>query len=343
MIDRALMRRVFQIRSVPRTVIALTALASSLGQLSSILQGWPLWAIGLATVIPWIPIFASEMMWTYRHYQWLALFYILVITQGGHVLEHVAQMIQIHLLGLRGADARGVFGQLDIEWVHFVWNTWVLVALLLLVVRFRRNPWLLITLAIAGWHEFEHVYIMSVFLSTEKAGTPGLLAAGGLIGGGLRLTRPDLHFLYNLAETTPLVAAFIYQLRRSYDEWLKHAFPHLTEQTLVETTNHLHTVRFPAGAQITREGDLPDGFYVLTRGEVVVKRGDGLGGEHEIATLTPGQYFGEIGLVSAAPLKASVYAKTPVEILALHRRTFQNLVEKSADIAVSRGNHPALS
>ena len=31
----------------------------------------------------------------------------------------------------------------------------------------------------------------------------------GLIGGGLPLTRPDLHFLYNLVETAPLVVAFL--------------------------------------------------------------------------------------------------------------------------------------
>lgn len=103
MIDGALVKRILTIRSVPPTILVLTALASYVGQISAILQGWPLWAIGLATILPWIPLFASEMVWTYRHYQWLALFYILVITQGGHVVEHIVQMIQIHLLDLSGA------------------------------------------------------------------------------------------------------------------------------------------------------------------------------------------------------------------------------------------------
>ena len=67
---------------------------------------------------------------------------------------------------------------------------------------------------ISAWHAVEHtyimyVYLMYVYLTTGLSGTPGLLASGGLIGGGLPLARPDLHFLYNLVETAPLVLAFL--------------------------------------------------------------------------------------------------------------------------------------
>ena len=56
----------------------------------------------------------------------------------------------------------------------------------------------------------EHISIMFTYLATGVPGTPGLLSKGGLIGGGLPLTRPDLHFLYNLIETVPLTIAFVY-------------------------------------------------------------------------------------------------------------------------------------
>lgn len=260
-----MMKRILTIRSVPGQVVALTALASFGGQVLAVLQGWPLWAIALAMLLPWVPVFAFEMVWTYRHYHWLALFYVLVVTQGGHFIEHVAQMTQIHVLGLRGLDARGVFGALDIEWVHFTWNTWVIIAALLLLYRFRANPWLWLTAIIAAWHEIEHIFIMSVYLATAKAGTPGLLSKGGLIGGGFPLVRPDLHFFYNLIETTPLVIAFVYQLKRTYDEWLKRTFPHLSERVLTETTNLLRMMRFAAGQVIVRQGDAPDRFYIITK------------------------------------------------------------------------------
>ena len=102
---------------VAPTTLGLT-LVVSLGGLSfSLLQGWPLWAVGAATVLAWLPMFAMDVARVMRAYQWLALFYVLVVTQAGHFLEHVAQMIQIHVLSLTGPDARGIFGTFDIEWV----------------------------------------------------------------------------------------------------------------------------------------------------------------------------------------------------------------------------------
>lgn len=148
----------------------------------------------------------------FRADAWLALFYVLTATQGGHLLEHVAQMIQIHALGLRGPDARGIVGVLDLEWVHFTWNTWVLGVVLALLCRYRANRWLWLTAVLAAWHELEHAWIMVVYMSTGLVGTPGLLATGGAVAGGLPVSRPDLHFLYNLAETTPLVLAFRHQV-----------------------------------------------------------------------------------------------------------------------------------
>ncbi len=151
--------------------------------------------------------------------------YVLVVTQIGHVFEHIAQVTQIHVFHLAGARARGVFGTLDIEWVHFIWNTWVLIAVLLLLPQFRRNFWLWATLVLSVWHEIEHLVVFYIYLTTGKAGTPGLLAQGGLIGGGLPIQRPDLHFLYNLIETIPLVAGFAWQLQRLYDERLQERPP----------------------------------------------------------------------------------------------------------------------
>lgn len=144
---------------------------------------------------------------------WLALFSLLALVQTAHLLEHVAQMVQIHLLGLTGADARGIVGQLDIEWVHFAWNAGVVVALGVLLVHYKANAWLLVATAIASWHLIEHDVIMQTFLATGIAGAPGLLASGGLIRGGLPLSRPDLHFLYNLVETAPILFAYVAQLR----------------------------------------------------------------------------------------------------------------------------------
>jgi hypothetical protein len=165
-------------------------------------------------VLAWLPLFFLKTASIQRQYGWLAFFFILVVTQGTHLLEHVAQMVQIHLLGLSGLQARGILGMLNIEWVHFIWNSWVLLCAVLLVFLFRKNPWLWVLLVISVWHEIEHISIMSVFLRTGHPGAPGLLALGGAIGGGLPLSRPDLHFFYNLLEELVLIIAYLYQIRR---------------------------------------------------------------------------------------------------------------------------------
>jgi len=195
--------------------VGLTILISLGGLSFALLQGWPLWAVGVATVAPWLPIFTIDVARIFRLYQWLALFYVLVVTQTGHFLEHVAQMIQIHVLAPTGPDARGILGTLDIEWVHFLWNTWVLIAVLVLLHHYGANRWLWLTALFSTWHAVEHAYIFSVYLTTGLSGTPGLLAQGGALYGGLPITRPDLHFVYNLIQTIPLIAAFLQQTQRS--------------------------------------------------------------------------------------------------------------------------------
>lgn len=209
-------RQMLALRSVPRDAIVAAVLASYAAAALGALQGWPLWAIVLGTLLPWSPIITRETVFLGIRYGWLALFYVLTLTQTGHLLEHVAQMAQIHILGIAPRSAHGVFGALDVEWVHFPWNAGVAVAALLLVRVFHRNPWLWLVLAIAVWHGIEHSYILSVYLATGTAGTPGFLARGGILGGGSPLLRPDLHFLYNLVETLPLVMAFLHQYARAH-------------------------------------------------------------------------------------------------------------------------------
>ncbi len=209
----SLYKRMISIHSVPLPFILLTA-GISAGLVATFWLGWAIWQVALLVVLAWLPLFLLKTVSIHRQYGWLAFFFILVVTQGAHFLEHVAQMVQIHLLGLSGLQARGIFGMLDIEWVHFIWNSWVLLCAVLLVFLFRKNPWLWVLLVIAVWHEIEHVSIMSVFLSTGHVGTPGLLARGGAIGGGLPLSRPDLHFYYNLLEELVLIMAYLSQIRR---------------------------------------------------------------------------------------------------------------------------------
>ncbi len=112
-------------------------------------------------------------------------------------------------------EAHGLIGTLDIEWVHFIWNSWVLIYGIFLLYFGRKNPWLWALLILALWHEAEHIYIIDCYLKAGMAGNAGLLARGGALWGGLPITRPDLHFLYTLIEESLIILGYRWARRRA--------------------------------------------------------------------------------------------------------------------------------
>lgn len=68
-----------------------------------------------------------------------------------------------------GPAACGVFGQLDIEIVHLVWELIGWLATLVLLVKFPRNIWLWITLVVVSIHSVEHLFISWVFFMETDA------------------------------------------------------------------------------------------------------------------------------------------------------------------------------
>jgi hypothetical protein len=170
----------------------------------------PLWVVGLAGALPALPLLAGVTLDTRRAAGgWLALYVVLAATQSAHVGEHVVQVAQLRLLGIPATDAHGVFGALDVEWVHFVWNAWVLAAIGVLLAGRPRSGWLWAAGLLAGWHLAEHTVLIGLYLATGVDGRPGLLADGGLLGGGLPVLRPELHLAYNLIETLPLLIGLV--------------------------------------------------------------------------------------------------------------------------------------
>lgn len=141
-------------------------------------------------------------------------FSLLLLAQGAHIVEHAVQLTQLYIWGVTKQRAHGIVGTLDIEWVHFAWNLLVLGAVIAVAYWFRSNPWVMVALVLASWHQIEHIYILAIYLTTGATGSPGLLSRGGRIAGGLPFPRPILHTLYNLAEMIPLVIAFIATRRR---------------------------------------------------------------------------------------------------------------------------------
>jgi thioredoxin reductase (NADPH) len=116
-----------------------------------------------------------------------------------------------------------------------------------------------------------------------------------------------------------------------YIEELKHmrrSFPEVPSETLEREVERMKLRRFLSGQTIIREGDPATSFFILTKGAASVRQ-NGSDGEREIATLKPGDFFGEIGLLSGTVRNATVRATAPSEVLELDAEGFRDLVESS--------------
>ena len=105
-------------------------------------------------------------------------------------------------------------------------------------------------------------------------------------------------------------------------------FVTVTDEELDNIANHLKLERYPAGEVIIREGEIGDKFFILERGKATVWRLDGNQVEQKIDEKGPGQYFGEVALVSSAPRNATVRAETPVSTLTLDYSDFNMCVRQ---------------
>jgi CRP/FNR family cyclic AMP-dependent transcriptional regulator len=92
--------------------------------------------------------------------------------------------------------------------------------------------------------------------------------------------------------------------------------------------------QYEAGDVIIREGDEAVGFFVVSSGKVRVVKDLGRDKEQVLATLTPGEFFGETALLDGYPRTASVQAVEKTECLALTRWDFMSELKGSPTMAV---------
>lgn len=80
----------------------------------------------------------------------------------------------------------------------------------------------------------------------------------------------------------------------------------------------------PAGRALIRQGELGREFVVIIDGTATVQRDD-----HPIATIGPGEHFGELALLVDHPRNATVIADTDLKAQVIERRGFQALLDNS--------------
>jgi len=148
---------------------------------------------------------------------------------------------------------------------------------------------------------------------------------------GAALYRLYRELFEQLVATSDLVSGDLRRLlqKRIASQRLMEALPGLDATALQRLLPGFLPFSCPVGTVLIREGDPADAFYLVLSGQVQVMRRSEQGPDVAIATLGPGQYFGELGLLTGHPRNASVVATgdVPVELLKTDAAGFGNLIE----------------
>jgi CRP/FNR family transcriptional regulator/CRP/FNR family cyclic AMP-dependent transcriptional regulator len=88
---------------------------------------------------------------------------------------------------------------------------------------------------------------------------------------------------------------------------------------------------FAAGQFIVRQGQVGTGLYVIISGSVDVLHG----ADDVVATLKPGEFFGELSVIDQQPRNASVQAKESTAVLAVASWDLIALLETDQALALN--------
>lgn len=221
-------------RQYTRAVLVSLLLGVLLGTLAVTVLSWPLWAATAIVMVTLLPVGVLKWRDDRRIFGATAMVLSIVLTaQGLHTVEHLAQWAQYHLLFWTMRESSGLLSPANAEWVHFVWNWSVVLAVLLLIRGGMRNGWTWLLLAVALLHSVEHSYTFLRYqlvlreltamdvLNVTAQGLPGIVGRDGwlarsvwtrgtflcTIPGLTTAIRLDIHFWWNAIEMSLLILA----------------------------------------------------------------------------------------------------------------------------------------
>ena len=109
-------------------------------------------------------------------------------------------------------------------------------------------------------------------------------------------------------------------------------FGGLDPEALERLAAGMRARRFRRGEVIFHLGDPGDALFVIVSGEVKISLPSETGDEAILATLRPGDVFGELALLDGAPRSASATAMTAAETVVLPRDKFRELIATEAGV-----------
>ena len=107
-------------------------------------------------------------------------------------------------------------------------------------------------------------------------------------------------------------------------------FAGLSEKAIARVADLVTEFEEPAGWVLVEVGHPGSGMFILEEGTAVVELPEG-----RERVLEPGDFFGELALLTDHPRNARVRARTAVRCLAISRMDFQKLLMEEPEIGVA--------
>jgi hypothetical protein len=175
---------------------------------------------------------------------------------------------------------------------------------------------------------------MSAFAAARRVRAPPLRSSSTSAGISRRLRRDATRGLKN----SSTAAIFAHECenprvlgRRRHTETLRRVslFERLSRRELAGIGAIAAEEEFPAGHELTREGDPGRSFYIILEGTAEVFRGG-----QKLDSRGGGEFFGEIALIAHSPRTATVKAATPIRALVISDRKFRALLGRQPEVQV---------
>ena len=100
-------------------------------------------------------------------------------------------------------------------------------------------------------------------------------------------------------------------------------FSALSKKELNMVSRAADVVIVKPGSELVTEGSTGHEFFLILSGEAAVRRGG-----RKVATLGPGDYFGELALLDRGPRSATISAETELEVAVIGQREFMSVLDQ---------------
>ncbi len=119
--------------------------------------------------------------------------------------------------------------------------------------------------------------------------------------------------------------------RSSVEEMLSKipVFENLSVKEIRQVASIVHHRQYVPGEYVFYQDDPGLGMYVIEKGNVAIVLNNDDATKKEVATLSDGDFFGEIALLDESPRSASVIAKTEAELIGFFRPDLFDIIEKT--------------